>query len=401
MLTDFDLDKESPFQPGKPVSPDYFKGRTKIIKKILRYLNKAEKCDVQHYFITGKKGMGKTSLAKYVQEIVQDKMIGVYISNKGNHSLENLVKQILEELINSAPKDSIKSKIKNIFGNYVESIEIKGTKLNFKLDEYASRDIVDNFLYYLNKTYEELETKKGIFLIIDDINGLSESKEFVNWYKRFADSIEMRDYNIPLYILLASYPEKFNILVNQDESFARIFHYDNIDYLETSEINEFFQDTFNSVGIICDDESLEYMVSFSEGIPLMMQEIGDSVYWEVEGNTVNNKYAFNGIIEAGRLIGKRQIKPVMDKSIRSENYESILMKLADKSCDSFKRSEVEKFLSTSEKKVFAKFLQRATELNILESVGRDKSGKYKFSNKLYLVYFMILNLEKERMSDEM
>ncbi len=394
MLNDFDLDKENPFQLGKPVSPDYFKGRTKIIKKILRYLNKAEKCDVQHYFITGKKGMGKTSLAKYVQDFVKDRMIGVYISNKGNHSLENLVKQILEELINSAPKDSVKSKIKNIFGNYVESIEIKGTKLNFKLDEYASKDIVDNFLYYLNKTYEELETKKGIFLIIDDINGLSESNEFVNWYKRFADSIEMRDYHIPLYVLLAGYPEKFNILVNQDESFARIFHYDNIDYLNSNEINEFFQDTFNSVGITCDEESLKYMVSFSEGIPLMMQEIGDSVYWEVEGNIVNKEYAIKGIIEAGRLIGKRQIKPVMDKSIRSENYESILMKLAENSVDSFKRSDFEKFLSTSEKKVFAKFLQRATELNILESVGRDKSGRYKFSNRLYLVYFMILNLEK-------
>ena len=394
MLNDFDLDKESPFQPGKPVSPDYFKGRTKIIKKILRYLNKAEKCDVQHYFITGKKGMGKTSLAKYVQDFVKDRMIGVYISNKGNHSLENLVKQILEELINYAPKDSVKSKIKNIFGNYVESIEIKGTKLNFKLDEYASKDIVDNFLYYLNKTYEELETKEGIFLIIDDINGLSESNEFVNWYKRFADSIEMRDYHIPLYVLLAGYPEKFNILVNQDESFARIFHYDNIDYLNSNEINEFFQDTFNSVGITCDEESLKYMVSFSEGIPLMMQEIGDSVYWEVEGNIVNKEYAIKGIIEAGRLIGKRQIKPVMDKSIRSENYESILMKLAENSVDSFKRSDFENFLSTSEKKVFAKFLQRATELNILESVGRDKSGRYKFSNRLYLVYFMILNLEK-------
>lgn len=64
MLDDFDFDKESPFQPGKPVSPYYFKGRTKIVKKILRYLNKAEKGDVQHYFITGKKGMGKTSLAR-------------------------------------------------------------------------------------------------------------------------------------------------------------------------------------------------------------------------------------------------------------------------------------------------------------------------------------------------
>lgn len=395
MLDDFDFDKESPFQPGHPVSPYYFKGRTKIVKKILRYLNKAEKGDVQHYFITGKKGMGKSSLARYVQDFVQDKMVGVYISNKGNHSLENLVKQILEELINSAPKDSIKSKIKNIFGDYVESIEVKGNKFNFKLDEYASRDIVDNFLYYLNKSYEKLCTEKGIFLIIDDINGLSESKEFVDWYKKFADSIEMKDYNIPLYILLAGYPEKFNSLVNQDESFSRIFHYNHIDYLNSKEITEFFQDTFDSVGIKCDDDSLKYMVTFSEGIPLMMQEIGDSVFWEVEENIVNKEYAIKGIVEAGRLIGKRQIKPVMDKSIRSKNYESILMKLGDRGVDSFKKSDFEKFLSPSEKKVFSKFLQRATELNILESIGKDKSGEYKFSNRLYLVYFMILNLEKE------
>ena len=395
MLDDFDFDKESPFQPGHPVSPYYFKGRTKIVKKILRYLNKAEKGDVQHYFITGKKGMGKSSLARYVQDFVQDKMVGVYISNKGNHSLENLVKQILEELINSAPKDSIKSKIKNIFGDYVESIEVKGNKFNFKLDEYASRDIVDNFLYYLNKSYEKLCTEKGIFLIIDDINGLSESKEFVDWYKKFADSIEMKDYNIPLYILLAGYPEKFNSLVNRDESFSRIFHYNHIDYLNSKEITEFFQDTFDSVGIKCDDDSLKYMVTFSEGIPLMMQEIGDSVFWEVEENIVNKEYAIKGIVEAGRLIGKRQIKPVMDKSIRSKNYESILMKLGDKGVDSFKKSDFEKFLSPSEKKVFSKFLQRATELNILESIGKDKSGEYKFSNRLYLVYFMILNLEKE------
>lgn len=137
------------------------------------------------------------------------------------------------------------------------------------------------------------------------------------------------------------------------------------------------------------------MVTFSEGIPLMMQEIGDSVFWEVEENIVNKEYAIKGIVEAGRLIGKRQIKPVMDKSIRSKNYESILMKLGDKGFDSFKKSDFEKFLSASEKKVFSKFLQRATELHILESIGKEKSGEYKFSNRLYLVYFMILNLEKE------
>lgn len=173
-----------------------------IIKKILRYLNKAEKGDVQHYFITVEKDSDKTAIIKYLQDFIETRMISVYISNKGNSSLEILVRNILEELINFTP--------------------------NFNLNQGSSRDMVDNFLYYLNAIYEELEINKGIFLIIDDVDGLSKSDEFVNWYKRFADSIEMKNYHIPLYILLLGSRDKFNVFVNQDDSFARIFHYDDI-----------------------------------------------------------------------------------------------------------------------------------------------------------------------------
>lgn len=163
------------------------------MKKILRYLNKAEKGDVQHFFLTVGNYSDKVAIIENIQEFIKNRMIGVYISNKGNSSLEILVKNILNGL---------------------------------GLTKF--RDVVDNFLFYLNGIYEELETNKGIFLIIDDVDGLSKSDEFVNWYKRFADSIEMGDYNIPLYILLIGSRDKFNIFVNQDESFARIFHYEDI-----------------------------------------------------------------------------------------------------------------------------------------------------------------------------
>ena len=39
VVLDFDIDRESPFQPGIPVSPDKFSGRQETIKKILRYVN--------------------------------------------------------------------------------------------------------------------------------------------------------------------------------------------------------------------------------------------------------------------------------------------------------------------------------------------------------------------------
>ena len=88
---------------------------------------------------------------------------------------------------------------------------------------------------------------KGIFLVIDDINGLSKTNDFVNWYKRMVDTIAVEnEYKIPIYFLLASYQEIFEKLVLQDESFARIFRYDNIDYLTDKEVEEFFIDNFQS-----------------------------------------------------------------------------------------------------------------------------------------------------------
>ena len=395
MVNNYDLDKESPFQPGKPVSPDYFKGRAEIVNKILRYVNKAQKGDAQHYFITGKKGIGKTSLAKYVQELSNEKMIDVYISNKGNDSLYELTTKIIEGILNKLPKSTIKEKVKNIFGDHIESIEIKGTKIVFKPGPLKN-DIVENFIHYLNRLCQNLPENKGIFLVIDDINGLSKTKDFVNWYKRMVDTMAVEsEYNIPIYFLLASYPEIFEKLVLQDESFARIFRYDNIDYLTDDEVEEFFIDTFKSENMFCKDDALKTMITFSSGLPLMMQEIGEAVYWATEGQTITNHDALVGTINAGNLIGKRQIKPVMDKSIRSENYESILCKLGKHGIVRFKKKDFEPKLNNSEKRVFQRFLKRATELHILESIGKYKSGEYKFSNKLYLVYFMILNLEKE------
>ena len=398
MANKYDLDKESPFQPGKPVSPDYFKGRAEIVNKILRYVNKAHSGDAQHYFITGKKGIGKTSLAKYVQELSSDKMIDIYISNKGNDSLSQLTTKIIEGILNKLPKSTIKEKARDVFGNYIESIEIKGTKIIFKPGPLKD-DIVDNFIHYLNKLCQSLPEDKGIFLVIDDINGLSKTDDFVNWYKRMADTMAVeREYSIPIYFLLASYPETFEKLVLQDESFARIFRYDNIDYLTDVEVEEFFIDTFESENMFCEEDALKTMITFSSGLPLMMQEIGEAVYWATEGHIIKNHDALVGTINAGNLIGKRQIKPVMDKSIRSENYESILCKLGKHGIDHFKKKDFEPNLNSSEKRVFQRFLKRATDLNILESIGKYKSGEYEFSNKLYLVYFMILNLEKEQKS---
>ena len=63
----------------------------------------------------------------------------------------------------------------------------------------------------------------GLFIIIDYINGLSETPDFTNWYKSFTDTLATSVEDASICIMLAGYPEKFIRLYNHNSSFNRIF----------------------------------------------------------------------------------------------------------------------------------------------------------------------------------
>ena len=93
---------DSPFEPGKPVSPDNFKGRIKDCKKIIRSIPKVIRTGTpEHFFITGKRGMGKTSFAKYVSCVAEDNfnMIPIHLNNGGGTTVDELIQKLLEALL--------------------------------------------------------------------------------------------------------------------------------------------------------------------------------------------------------------------------------------------------------------------------------------------------------------
>ena len=390
MNFELSIDRESPFQPGKPVSPYYFKGRHSSIQKILRYYNNACKGDVQHFFLTGKKGIGKTSLAEFVKQYLEDNKntLGIYVSNKGQNSLESLVTSIFEAFLNNVEKNFFERGFESLFGK-IDSVEFVGAKIRFKPDEETSRDLVASFHYILNELVGEFDDKDCIFLIIDDINGLSQQEEFVNWYKRFADTIEVDNtFDLPLYILFAGYPEKFDNLVLQDLSFGRIFHHEEITNLEDRDVRQFFVNAFDSVGMNCENDALDLLILFSQGSPLMMQHIGDAVFWQADGEVITKETAAIGILNAANELGSKQIRPDL-KRIGSKHYLNILLKLGKHQIYSFQKKELENYLSENEINVLSDFLTKMLSIGILNSIGVQNSGEYEFSNILYFTYFMI------------
>ena len=105
----------------------------------------------------------------------------------------------------------------------------------------------------------EFDDKKGLCIIIDDINGLSETPEFANWYKSFADRLATSIDNPRLCFMLTGCPDKYNKLYEQNPSFTCIFHVHELKGLSDREVKDFYIDIFNSYDINVDENALNNM----------------------------------------------------------------------------------------------------------------------------------------------
>ena len=169
---------------------------------------------------------GKTSLANYISDFARNNysMVTAHIMNDGVHDIDELVVQIIERILNAIRPEKWSEKIFDVIHNNIESVGFGGLNIKFKPSQDELKNIKDNLAFYLADLIGNFKDKDGLFIVIDDINGLSETPEFANWYKSFADTLATSFDNVPICMMLTGYPEKFKRLYDHNPSVNRIFH---------------------------------------------------------------------------------------------------------------------------------------------------------------------------------
>lgn len=383
--------KESPFTPGRPVPVEYFVARYKEIKRLERAIKQTVSGRNENAFITGERGIGKSSLAGFVRYLAEKEhsLIGTHCYLGEVRNLEDMMGAIFHRLLQDCTDKSLFDKLGETFRSYIKGFTFFGVGVEFTKDKTELRTLVDDFLPVMRKIYDEAKEngKKGLILILDDLNGLSDVPEFSQFLKSFVDTLATSGKPLPMLLVLVGLPQRREDLIEHQPSVARILDVVDLPTMSNSESEDFFRAMFTKQHIGMDDAALSLVVQLSGGYPMLMHEVGDAVFWQDSDGQIDLSDARQGITEAARNVGRKYIGTQVSNVLRNKTYSSILLRMGKKLPigATFKRQELLKQkASENERKNLDNFLNKVKRLGIMKDA--DVRGEYKFVNPLYHLY---------------
>jgi len=384
--------KESPFTPGRPVPVEYFIARRDEIDRLERAIRQTCSGRNENIFITGQRGIGKSSLAGFVRYLAEKEynLVGTHCFLGGVTNLHEMIGTVFQKLLQDCIDKSLFDKLKEIFAGYVEELtlfNVVGVRFTKNTDKL--RTLADNFLPVIRKVYDEAKQngKKGLVLILDDINGISNTPQFSQFLKSFVDELAISSKPVPILVVLVGLPERRTDLTRHQPSVARIFDVIDLPLMNKSESEEFFIKMFGKQKITIDANALLLMVQLSGGYPMLMHEVGDAVFWQDKDDHIDESDAVQGITEAARNVGRKYIGTQVASVFRNKIYSSILLRMGEKLPigATFNRQELLKVNAPeNERRNLDNFLNKIKRLGIMKDA--EVRGEYTFVNPLYHLY---------------
>ena len=373
--------ESSPFRPGQPAPIEFFVGRLAEIERVRGMVRASVRGRVGIGFVSGERGIGKSSLARLVRYLVEqnDDAVGCHVFLGGVQDLGQMLRRTFERLLNESTDKPWHQKLRDFFGDRVRRVGLFGLTLELNLQERDLATIKHGFVASVRRLLESLaEHKKSLFLILDDINGLAGSDEFANWLKSTVDEIATSDTETRLCMLVVGLEARRQELVRLQPSLARVLDPIDIAPWSDDEVLDFYRGAFREGNAEISDASVRMLSRYTGGLPVLAHELGDAVWRTARGPKINPGEVVDGIVAAAEVIGRKLLEPGIFRAITSERYRSILRKTTDDfDRMRFSRAELIERLTEQERSVLDNFLRRMKKLGAIE-VDPEVKGGYRF-----------------------
>jgi hypothetical protein len=391
---------KSPFYPGQPVPGELFVGRAKQIEHIMqRGVGQVEAGKPVAVYVEGEYGIGKSSIAGFIQWLAEREhgLHGIYAPLGSAETLEDVGAAVLEGTLRSGAFDPRRSeKVRIWLAKYIGEQSLFGVTVHAETLKKDAPTIASGMLPFLGEVVERLRETgvKGLFVVLDEINGIAANPKFAHFIKGIVDTNAMSRQPLPLLLMLCGVEECRREMIRNHQPVDRIFDVVQIEPMSPLEMRTFFEKAFDSVQIQVDADALDLMIEYSAGFPKIMHLVGDSAFWLDQDAVISKADALQAVVGAADEVGKKYVDQQVYNALRSKDYRSILNKIAKTGLDmTFQRAEIAKGLTDAERKKFSNFLQKMKQLKVIRAGGVQ--GEYVFNVRMVRLYIWLQSLQKE------
>jgi len=395
---------KSPFYPGQPVPGELFVGRRSQIDHIIRRgVEQVEAGKPVAMYVQGEYGIGKSSIAGFVQWLAEREhgLHTIYAPLGAAETLEEVGAAILEATVRSGAFDPKRSeRVRAWLAKYIGEQSLFGVTVHTENLKRGAPTLASasGLLPFLNEVVGRLKETgvKGVFLVLDEINGVTANPKFAHFIKGIVDTNAMSQAPLPLLLMLCGVEERRRDMIRHHQPVDRLFDVIEIERMSVQEMRDFFQRAFESVQIRVEHEAMDLMTRYSAGFPKIMHLVGDAAFWMDQDGVVTEDEALGAVFVAANEVGTKYVDQQVYKALRSTDYHSILAKIAKMGPDSmsFNKGDVASGLTETEKKKFNNFLQKMKRLQVLRS--GDVQGKYIFNVRMVRLYIWLQSLQEDR-----
>jgi len=388
----------NPFTPGKPVDPDSFTGREKQVKELLTMVRMAKTKGLQVGWISGERGIGKSSLARLVGHLAQlkENAIVAHVHLGGAKELDELARNTHLQLLEDNQTQSWAKVLWDRYGKSIKSVGAFGVQL--ELDKAADTlparagDFPDALSHIVKTAGGDREV---LLLTFDDINGLADNPDFSHWLKSMVDGqVTSRKHN-RVCLIFAGLDERLRTMQKANPSVIRVFQpLININPWTAEESGNFFRNSFAKGNAAIGKNEIAELVLYSEGLPIVAHQIGHAV-WEIAGaKKITHEDVQAGVMVAANNFGGRFLESSVLQALKSEKYRSILRKIAQRPDwheIEFSKEQLRSLtvLTADEKKSMDNFLNRMRKLGAIVPVKEGDRGVYRFATYMHRIYFFL------------
>ena len=319
-------------------------------------------------------------------------LLGLHVVLGGADDAPGMVHRVFDRLANVARGGPLWARVGKLFGDRVRAVGLFGLQVEFRPATEDLEALTRGFDRALRSVVDRLDGggRRGLFIVLDDINGLASSPTFATWLKDLVDTVAVDGRLFAVFLLFVGLERVRRELVSHNESVARVFIPLEVTSWSDAETSDFYRRAFARVGMTVDDAGLDLMTEYTGGLPVLAHEIGDAAFRFAGGSVISRSEARRAVISAANVVGHKYFAPQVFDRVRSPRYRSLLRTIPKPAPSGrFKRAEILQALSAEERSSLDSFLRVMRKLDVLERDLDRGPGHSRFTSNLHFLYLVL------------